>query len=156
MNHVFVFRIHGSICHYTGSLKPEAGEDPVYAQLYVYDPQEALDLRVKRNSATTRHMMQSIQEEIVRNNEFAKAYKQMHKVLEQEETKYNAVKKTPPEITMCFSSGSQRDNRRSNRPTVGKTPNPHPRNLFTLLYLAFSIFISPLREYIGSGNRTKK
>ena len=36
-----VYKVHGSICHWTGGLLPAVGEDPVYAQLYIYDPRLA-------------------------------------------------------------------------------------------------------------------
>ena len=59
-----VFRIHGAVCHYTGSLRPPEGAEPVYAQLYVYDPQESLDYRVKRNPKADRETMERLQTEI--------------------------------------------------------------------------------------------
>ena len=36
------FRIHGELCHRLGSLLPRREEHPVYAQLYIYNPHEAL------------------------------------------------------------------------------------------------------------------
>jgi len=36
-----VFRIHGELTHLAGSLLPEEGVRPMYAQLYIYDPEEA-------------------------------------------------------------------------------------------------------------------
>ena len=36
-----VFCIHGELTHLTGSLLPEEGVRPTYAQLYIYDPEEA-------------------------------------------------------------------------------------------------------------------
>ncbi|KZP06047.1 hypothetical protein FIBSPDRAFT_764983, partial [Athelia psychrophila] len=38
------FRIHGELCHKTGSLLPREGEQPMYAQLYVHDPVEATNI----------------------------------------------------------------------------------------------------------------
>ena len=40
-----VFRVHGQICHRAGELVPGEGTPPTYAQLYVYDPTEALECR---------------------------------------------------------------------------------------------------------------
>ena len=39
----FVFRIQGHLYHRIGSLLPQPKSSPVYAQLYIYDPQEALE-----------------------------------------------------------------------------------------------------------------
>ena len=36
-----VFHIHGELMHLSGSLLPEAGTQLIYAQLYVYNSQEA-------------------------------------------------------------------------------------------------------------------
>lgn len=33
-----VFRIQGELCHLSGALLPSEGQQPTYAQLYVYDP----------------------------------------------------------------------------------------------------------------------
>ena len=37
----YSFQIHGELCHWSGSLTPSEGEDPVFAQLYIYDPATA-------------------------------------------------------------------------------------------------------------------
>jgi len=39
----YVFHIHGGLNHRIGDLMPVEGQQPVYAQLYIYDPQVALD-----------------------------------------------------------------------------------------------------------------
>lgn len=36
-NGIFTYRIHGQISHRIGSLLPEAGEQPKFAQLYIFD-----------------------------------------------------------------------------------------------------------------------
>ena len=45
-----VFKIHGELHHQIGSLLPPHGQLPVYAQLYILDPREALKHRMERNS----------------------------------------------------------------------------------------------------------
>ncbi|KAI6113316.1 hypothetical protein EDD16DRAFT_1709620 [Pisolithus croceorrhizus] len=37
------FHVHGALHHLIGALLPEAGGEPSYAQLYIYDPQEAIE-----------------------------------------------------------------------------------------------------------------
>jgi hypothetical protein len=46
-NGPYVFKIQGRLSHLAGSLLPEEEEAPVYAQLYIYDPAEALDFRMQ-------------------------------------------------------------------------------------------------------------
>ena len=39
----YVFKVHGHLYHQSGSLIPNQGRQPIYSQLYIYDPQDALD-----------------------------------------------------------------------------------------------------------------
>ncbi|EKM74497.1 hypothetical protein AGABI1DRAFT_47875, partial [Agaricus bisporus var. burnettii JB137-S8] len=41
-----VFCITGELCHWSGSLVPHNGQLPKYAQLYIYEPREALAARM--------------------------------------------------------------------------------------------------------------
>ena len=41
----WLFKIQGKLSHYLGSLLPEA-DNPTYAQLYIYDPAEALNCQM--------------------------------------------------------------------------------------------------------------
>ena len=42
----YVFKLHGQLSHRIGSLLPAEGESPVYAQLYIYDPADAVNFRM--------------------------------------------------------------------------------------------------------------
>ena len=42
----WVFRILGQLCHLSGALAPGEGTSPQYTQLYIYDPQQALQQRM--------------------------------------------------------------------------------------------------------------
>jgi len=46
-NGPYVFKIQGQ-SYLAGSLLPQEEESPVYAQLYIYDPAEALDYRMQQ------------------------------------------------------------------------------------------------------------
>ena len=81
-----VYRVHGSVCHYTGSLLPAEGADPVYAQLYVYDPQEALAMRAARNPDIAKGTLQRLQAEITAGNPYTHSFTHMHELLREEET----------------------------------------------------------------------
>ena len=42
----YVFKLHGELIHQVGSLLPSEEDQPKYAQLYVYDPEQALEFRM--------------------------------------------------------------------------------------------------------------
>ena len=44
-----IFKIQGELHHRTGSLLPEENESPIYAQLYFYDPERAVQHRMNNN-----------------------------------------------------------------------------------------------------------
>ena len=48
-----MFKVQGRLYHCIGSLLPQPDSSPVYAQLYIYDPQEALDFRMNNAANTT-------------------------------------------------------------------------------------------------------
>jgi hypothetical protein len=50
-----------TIYHRVGSLIPNAVRDAKYAQLYFYDPDEALDIRMQRNDKLNRDTMEYLQ-----------------------------------------------------------------------------------------------
>ena len=56
-----VVRIHGEVCHRVGSLLPVEGQRPVYSQLYIYDPHDALEHRTSRNENLRESTLASIQ-----------------------------------------------------------------------------------------------
>src|SRR6266550_7236054 len=47
-----VFRIQGELAHWSGTLLPETGHSPVYAQLYIYDPSTAVGYRMANNNGS--------------------------------------------------------------------------------------------------------
>ena len=59
----FVFRIQGRLYHWIGSLLPQPESYPVYAQLYIYDPQEALEFRMNNavNASLNKATMQTLE-----------------------------------------------------------------------------------------------
>ncbi|KAL1663915.1 hypothetical protein GGF50DRAFT_10983, partial [Schizophyllum commune] len=57
-----VFRIHGELKHWSGSLMPSENHAPAYAQLYVIDPHAALQYRMQRNGNLDEHTMAILQQ----------------------------------------------------------------------------------------------
>ena len=45
----YVFHVHGELCHQVGQLLPTEGHQPMYAQLYIYDPESALQECMQRD-----------------------------------------------------------------------------------------------------------
>ncbi|KAF5933474.1 hypothetical protein HYC85_029645 [Camellia sinensis] len=56
------FIIHGELRHRTGSLLPQPGQDATYAQLYIYDPNSALEVRNRRNPHLQKDVLKTIQD----------------------------------------------------------------------------------------------
>ena len=74
----YVFKVQGRLYHQTGSLLPRPGSSPVYSQLYIYDPQEALDYRMNNRANTSLHRgtMQTLQDMLYRHHPGVQIYKQ--------------------------------------------------------------------------------
>jgi hypothetical protein len=74
----YVFKVQGRLYHQIGSLLPRPGSSPVYAQLYIYDPQEALDFRMNNTANTSLHTptMQTLQDMLYRRHPGVQLYKQ--------------------------------------------------------------------------------
>ncbi|KAJ3724346.1 hypothetical protein C8R42DRAFT_577035, partial [Lentinula raphanica] len=73
------YKIKGELWHAMGSLLPEPGKSPVYAQLYIISPETALTKRLANNqhhgTGLSQPVMQTIQDCLYRNNNFVNLYK---------------------------------------------------------------------------------
>ena len=74
----YVYRVHGRMYHQSGSLIHRQEATPVFAQLYIYDPQEALDFRMnnRANSDLHRGTMQTLQDMLYRRHPAVQLYRQ--------------------------------------------------------------------------------
>ena len=74
----YLFKIQGSLYHTTGPLIPAQGRAPNYAQLYIYDPQEAIDFSINHtdNAALHRGAMQILQDMLFRHHPGVQLHKQ--------------------------------------------------------------------------------
>ena len=77
----WVFRINGELCHLIGSLRPDDGEDPAYAQLYIYDSRMALHQRMNRNSNLREDTMTSLQAMLLSNHHYAQDFLHGYEIL---------------------------------------------------------------------------
>ncbi|KAG5219444.1 ATP-dependent DNA helicase [Salix suchowensis] len=66
----YVFRILGQLCRNSAALEAECGEDPSYAQLYLYDRQVALQQRMHRNSTLLQDTMSALQNMLTVHNSY--------------------------------------------------------------------------------------
>ncbi|KAI3922597.1 hypothetical protein MKX01_006286, partial [Papaver californicum] len=73
--------IHGEIRHRSGSLLPQERQDPIYSQLYVYDPNLALAFRAKRNPRLDKDILKIIQDTLLEHNVFCTKYHRAHDIL---------------------------------------------------------------------------
>ncbi|PFH53024.1 hypothetical protein AMATHDRAFT_138861 [Amanita thiersii Skay4041] len=74
------FIVQGEVRHRMGSLLPEPGHVPVYAQLYFVTPEEALELCVNpppgnNRAPLRREIVQILQDMLHRNNHYVGLYK---------------------------------------------------------------------------------
>ncbi|KAH9854590.1 hypothetical protein C2E23DRAFT_752784, partial [Lenzites betulinus] len=113
----WVFRIHGELCHRSGSLLPRPGESPVYSQLYIYDPRMALDERARRNSNLRRDTLTRIQRTLLASHQYAPLYRFAYEWLsENASPEYEDI----PDVTvrLAVDPTRRRDCRRYNLPTA--------------------------------------
>ncbi len=81
-NGPYVFKVQGRLSHLAGSLLPQEGESPVYAQLYIYDPAEALDhhMQHEANWGLDHQVMAELQDMLYRLHPATQLYKQAYEI----------------------------------------------------------------------------
>ena len=77
-----IFRIHGELKHWIGSLLPAEGNAPSYSQLYIYDPAIALQYRMTNNPDLNRNTMRLLQDILHHINPYTRLYKQAYEILQ--------------------------------------------------------------------------
>src|SRR6266545_2578632 len=108
----YVFKVHGSLSHCTGSLLPASDQAPVYAQLYIYDPEDALGdcMGNQHNTSLDMTIMWDLQNMLHCHHHRVALYK----------TAMELTRDMPPEyqckIGLCYNPGT--DHRHYNLPTM--------------------------------------
>ena len=82
----YSFRIQGELCHWSGSLAPNEGEEPVFAQLYIYDPTAAHEARCRNNRGLNPLTLQTLQDVLWDSHPYAAIYRHAHELLLQDES----------------------------------------------------------------------
>ena len=81
-NGPYVFKVHGQLSHLAGSLLPQEGESPVYAQLYIYDPADALNHHMQHaaNQGLNHQTMAELQDMLYHLHPGVQLYKQAYEI----------------------------------------------------------------------------
>ncbi|KAF8320216.1 uncharacterized protein EI90DRAFT_2894303, partial [Cantharellus anzutake] len=80
----YTFRVHGQFYHRIGSLLPQQGQQPKYAQLYIYDPHDDAarcqmnQFRIDRNADQDPQLMLDLHDMMVEHNPWVQVYRNGH------------------------------------------------------------------------------
>ncbi|KAJ6587606.1 hypothetical protein DFH09DRAFT_909703, partial [Mycena vulgaris] len=120
----YVFKIQGALYHKVGALLPEAGKDPVYAQLYFYSSEDANAARLRRNQGGHNNMaglnaeVMGIIDHVLRENHaYIRVFKTAFEVLKEQQRAHPNV---PSEIFIVIRCEKGTDARRYNEPTANE------------------------------------
>ncbi|KAI0702082.1 hypothetical protein C8Q76DRAFT_659919, partial [Earliella scabrosa] len=104
----YVFRICGELHHLAGSLLPPVGETPSYAQLYIYDPSDALCTRSSSNPDLSLATLHGLQDMLLTHHQYTSIYKHAYEILSQS---------SRDDMVLCLRFDPSSDRRRYNLPT---------------------------------------
>jgi hypothetical protein len=114
---IYTFRIHGSMYHRLGSLLPQPGEQPGFAQLYFYDTDHEVDNRLHHMDKLDRHTVMVLQNMIRNENRFYQVFQQALDERRIMNEVNGHVDLPGHNIPMQIVERPELDNRRFNRPT---------------------------------------
>jgi hypothetical protein len=97
------------IYHSAGTLIPAEGEQPLYAQLYFYDTDNALNHRKRQNPNLHREVLDTIQQSLCHCNPFSRVFLNVHDILRQQRF---------GNLAIHIVADPKKDQRRYNAPTV--------------------------------------
>ncbi|KAF7150782.1 hypothetical protein RHSIM_Rhsim02G0030300 [Rhododendron simsii] len=107
------FTIHGELRHRTGSLLPQPGHEAIYSQLYIYDPESALNARNNKNPHLRRDVLKTIQDCLLTFNPFPEKFLRAFEILNQSES-------VGQNLPAYLHYSSSTDRRRYNLPTANE------------------------------------
>jgi hypothetical protein len=78
----WLYKIKGELHHITGTLLPPPGQPPMYSQLYIHDPDTALNhcMANRNNFTLNRETMQTLQDMLYWHHPLVLLYKQAYTV----------------------------------------------------------------------------
>ncbi len=78
----YCFKIHGELCHLSGALLSNNPWSSIYAQIYIHDPAEQLNLRMRNNQGfCDAVVMGELQAMLHQHNPYVGAYKQAFQIM---------------------------------------------------------------------------
>ena len=116
----YCFKIQGQVYHRTGALHAEEGRDPVNAQLYIHDPEDANARRLARreNEGCLPHVMALLHDVLLRVSPFAANFQTMHEVEKAEAARAAVEGRLPLQVRMDIMRSHGLDARRYNTPAA--------------------------------------
>jgi Helitron helicase-like domain at N-terminus len=104
----WIWKTGYTIYHQLGTLRPNANDDPTYAQLYFYDPEDALQFRMKNNWNLERETMAKLQDMLRSTHRYSAAFLHSFEILQN----------TPSlELSLRIVTDPSTDQRRYNAPS---------------------------------------
>jgi hypothetical protein len=107
-----VFKIAGELCHRSGSLLPEQGQQPCYAQLYIYDPKEAVHNQMRQNDNLCEDIMEILTTMLNEHHHFAHVYQHAHQILTMHQSHPDS------DLSLRLSADQARHRRQYDLPTT--------------------------------------
>eukprot|EP00794_Sanderia_malayensis_P008381 gene8381-biopygen6205 len=97
-------------------LDPLQGQQPKYAELYIMDTAEALEHRANNptNRNLNRDTIKKLQDELLAVNPYAREYKNIGEILQQQQQQATAAKEPIPTFDMVITSRADQDHRCQN------------------------------------------
>lgn len=105
-----VFRIQGKLFHRGGALTRV--EKPTYAQLYIYDPQAALEHCCNNNRRCNPNTLSTLQDLLLEHHQYAPIYMHAYKILQGYDPK--------DDVSICLRVQPGNNPRRYNLPTANE------------------------------------
>ena len=110
----YCFKIQGQIYYQINTaLYPSENDSPSYGQLFIIDPQEATDIRIRNSSVLNYETLEILDKVIRENNIFAQSYEMMNQEIHNQQLLLNAGD-TVPELQLLFSLKAGTDKGRYN------------------------------------------
>ena len=110
---VQTFQIHGELFHLQGPLTPLAESQPLFAQVYFYDPRAIAANLSRQRPQINEELLTAILQELHTVNPYIRVYKTARERLQQEPDGQRAI--LNPQLRLVIEKGA--DKRRENLPT---------------------------------------
>jgi len=108
----YCFKIQGELHYLTGALLPHGDQTPMYAQIYILDTVEQLNVRKANNNNLDPVVMDNLQTMLLDNHPYIGHYRHAYELIREKPVKEQE------EITIRLHVNLQQDQRTHNLPTA--------------------------------------